>query len=75
MINFTVFIFDNNVPRFSLPILQENAFLNNRIVIFVSNRSKCVFVREKNRKPEPAVGVIYFEILNKKGAFKLPPLK
>ena len=28
----------------------------------------------KNRKSEPAVGVIYFEILNKKGAFK-PPLE
>jgi len=33
-----------NAARFSTPILQENAFLNNRIVILVSNRSKCVFL-------------------------------
>lgn len=71
MSNFTVFIFDNNAPLFSLSILQENPFLNNRIVIAVSNRLKYVFLRnKKKRNPEPAVGVIYFEILNKKGAFK-----
>jgi len=70
VINCTIFIFDNNAPLFSLPILQENAFLKNRIVISVSNRSKCVFLRNKKPKSEPAVGVIYFKILNKKGAFK-----
>jgi len=47
MSNFTVFIFDNNAPLFSLSILQENAFLNNRIVFSVSNRLKCVFLRNK----------------------------
>jgi len=47
VINFTVFIFDNNALRFSLFILQENAFLNNRIEILVSNRSKCVFLTNK----------------------------
>lgn len=39
--------------------------------------------KQKNRKPEPAVKehfrkfpfILFFEILNKKGAFKLPPLK
>ena len=39
--------------------------------------------KQKNRKPEPAVEeqfrkfpfILFFEILNKKGAFKLPPLK
>ena len=35
-------------PAIPLPILQENAFLNNRIVIFVSNRSKCVFLQNRN---------------------------
>jgi len=53
MNNFTVFIFDktpffdNNTPRFPLPIIQENAFLNNRIVILLSNHSKCVFLNNK----------------------------
>ena len=43
-------VFDNNAPRFFLSILQENAFLNNKIEILVSNRSKCVFLQ--NRKPQ-----------------------
>jgi len=30
------------------PILQEIAFLNNRIEILVSNRSKCVFLQNRN---------------------------
>jgi len=76
VINFTVFIFDNNAPLFSLSILQENAFLKNRIVIYVFNRLKYMFLRnKKNRKPESAVGIIFFEIFKQKGAFKLPPLK
>ena len=35
--------FYNNASRFPLPILHKNAFLNIRIVIPVSNRSKCMF--------------------------------
>lgn len=40
-------------------------------------------LEQKKRKPKPAVEeqfrkfpfILFFEILNKKGAFKLPPLK
>ena len=54
MSNSTVFIF-NKTPFLSiihhyslLLFFQENAFLNNRIEILVSNRSKCVFLQNRN---------------------------
>ena len=48
ILSFKNTVFDNNTLNSTLPILHVNAFLNNRIVISVSNRSKCVFFQNRN---------------------------